>query len=379
VTEPAAGWWSRPTLPGRVLPALFVPAGLTAALLFAASRFGCVSLLPLACLTAAPIVVAMVSRPDLGSLRVLSRMPYRSTVGETVGHGLVVRNDGRGWSPPLTLTSEVAGFEPLTVAVPPLAPGGSAVLESPRPATARALSDRHLVRLRTGEPFGLIEREVASTHEQHCLVHPAPAAPVEVPAGGEADDRAPGVPDRAGSQPHGVREWRPGDSFRRVHWRGTARHGRLVVVEPERPGGRRVALLVQGSAGDDRTDYEAVLARAAATAVEALRRGDEVLLTALGPVARPTVPQDATAALDWFSGLRWPGPQDAPDLAADPALLTRRISAWAGRGGVLVLAAVRPTELPAVGAVEPADRLLVVLLGPPGAGPPGADPAEEAG
>lgn len=355
--EPAR-WWSRPPLPGRARAWIALPAGLTGLMLFAAGRFGWSGLLPLACLTAAPVLVAMVSRPDLESVKVLSRMPHRARVGETVTHGLVVRNAGRGWSPPLTVTSEVAGYAPLTVSVPPLAPGGSAVLESPRPAVARALSDRHLVRVATTEPFGLIERELGIRQEQHCIVHPAPARAVPVPALGGVDDRVAGRPDRAGTQPHGVREWRAGDSYRRVHWRSTARHGRLVVVEPELPAGRRVAVLVAPPGPEtDPAGFEPLLAVAAATAAAAVDRGDEVLLVTTGRIGEPTVPPDPTAALDWFSGLRPPEPHEALAAPPDPVLLLDRVQAWLGRTGVLVLAALPGSDPPGL-AGDPAPELL---------------------
>lgn len=366
-----AGWWSRPALPGRARQAILLPVGATFALMFGAGQLGWRSLLLPACLTAAPVAVAVLSRPDLGSLRVLSRMPPRATVGETVDHGLVVRNSGRGWSPPLTLLSEVPGFAPLQVAVPALAPGDNAVLETPRTAVARAASSRHLTRVRTTEPFGLIEREVTAAQDQQCLVHPAPAAAVPVHPGGDGDDRDPGVPDRAGTQPHGVREWRPGDSFRGVHWRSTARHGRLVVVEPERPRGRRVAVLVAGPAQDGQPGYESVLARAAATAVQALADGDEVLLAALGPVGPALVPQDPTSALDWFALLRPPHAPDVIAPATDPARLLARLRGWLGPGGALVVAAAEPVDLPEPEAASGPATAPVLILPERGPGWPG--------
>ena len=38
---------------------------------------------------------------------------------------------------------------------------------------------------------------------------------------------------RSGTEFHGIREYQPGDELRRIHWRSTARHGELRVIEFE--------------------------------------------------------------------------------------------------------------------------------------------------
>jgi uncharacterized protein (DUF58 family) len=48
----------------------------------------------------------------------------------------------------------------------------------------------------------------------------------------------------SGNELFGIREYRPGDSLRRIHWRSSARHGELVVREYEPPGMRTVTILV---------------------------------------------------------------------------------------------------------------------------------------
>ncbi len=40
----------------------------------------------------------------------------------------------------------------------------------------------------------------------------------------------------SGTEMFGVREYRPGDPLRRIHWRSSARHGELIVREFEPPG-----------------------------------------------------------------------------------------------------------------------------------------------
>jgi uncharacterized protein (DUF58 family) len=92
------------------------------------------------------------------------------------------------------------------------------------------------VLLASGDPFGLfrITRQVAG--EQPVVVYPAI---VELPAFGSLPGELPGGSVQ-GERVHfttpnvaSIRDWVPGDSFNRIHWRTTARTGRLVVKEFE--------------------------------------------------------------------------------------------------------------------------------------------------
>ena len=51
-------------------------------------------------------------------------------------------------------------------------------------------------------------------------------------------------PTRASGDFFGVREWQAGDSVRWIHWRGTARHGQLMVRQFEKHRRRDIVLLL---------------------------------------------------------------------------------------------------------------------------------------
>ncbi len=53
----------------------------------------------------------------------------------------------------------------------------------------------------------------------------------------------------AGLDVRGVREWRPGDAVRHVHWRSTARTGRLTVLEYGEPTVDMFGVLIAGTTG----------------------------------------------------------------------------------------------------------------------------------
>jgi uncharacterized protein (DUF58 family) len=86
------------------------------------------------------------------------------------------------------------------------------------------------VRLRTGDLFGLVTREEVRLQEDVLVVYPrvVPVAALGLPARrplGELRTRSWLFEDP--SRLAGVRDYRPGDSLRRIHWAATARTQRL--------------------------------------------------------------------------------------------------------------------------------------------------------
>jgi uncharacterized protein (DUF58 family) len=111
-----------------------------------------------------------------------------------------------------------------------------------------------------------------------------------------------------GSELLGVREYRPGDSLRRIHWRSSARHGELVVREYEPPGLQTLGIYLDPSPAS--TEVADQIARIAASeAWDCLREGGRVVLCA--PGLEPTQPsRDLWAALEWLA--RYPSGPSGP-------------------------------------------------------------------
>ncbi|MCA9985073.1 MAG: DUF58 domain-containing protein [Anaerolineales bacterium] len=92
------------------------------------------------------------------------------------------------------------------------------------------------VRITTSDPFGLFEMERYLEATSNVVVYPAtvPVTQFILPAGllpgGDALRRRTHYVTTNAS---GVRDYSPGDSFNRIHWRSTARRNRLVVKEFE--------------------------------------------------------------------------------------------------------------------------------------------------
>jgi uncharacterized protein (DUF58 family) len=123
------------------------------------------------------------------------------------------------------------------------------------------------VRLTTGDPFGLFRKSKAYGDRQQILVLPRPEelpyfwSPVaQLPGEGIVRRRTHYVTPNAS----GVREYYPGDSYNRIHWRSTARMGRLMVKTFEMDPTSNVWVLldlnesVQAGEGDEGTEEYAV-------------------------------------------------------------------------------------------------------------------------
>ena len=92
------------------------------------------------------------------------------------------------------------------------------------------------VTLRSSDPFGIFESTRELNVVQHLVVWPQMvdlptfSPPIGRLTGGEALQRR---THHITTNVSGVREYYPGDSFNRIHWKSTARHGRLIVKEFE--------------------------------------------------------------------------------------------------------------------------------------------------
>ena len=110
----------------------------------------------------------------------------------------------------------------------------------------------------------------------------------------------------SGTELFGVREYRSGDSLRRIHWRSSARHNELIVREFEPPGVQTLGVFVDPSPST--IEVADQIARIAASeAWDCIREGGRVVLWGAG--LEPTQPSEARslwALLDWLA--RYPAP-----------------------------------------------------------------------
>jgi uncharacterized protein (DUF58 family) len=145
-------------------------------------------------------------------------------------------------------------------------------------------------RLSTRFPFGLIRKSRDVDAPMRLLVYPAlVAVPDQLIPGQRAEEgrRQMKSPSRRGDF-YGLREFRAGDDPRDIHWRASARRGRLFLRESEDESSRTLTIVLEDADGADTTDagapaaFEAAVSLAASLAVQLLRRGYHVGLSAGG-------------------------------------------------------------------------------------------------
>ena len=136
--------------------------------------------------------------------------------------------------------SEIAASEPAGRAFAlRVAPGECETRSYPVTPARRGSLHFTGFRVATRFPFGLFSKAMLVEAPLQVWVYPAiDPAPLAAPASGRLprdEDRLGGL----GASPEcaGLREWRPGEPSRRVHWRASLRRGALLVREPEREDG----------------------------------------------------------------------------------------------------------------------------------------------
>ncbi|MGD0836976.1 MAG: DUF58 domain-containing protein [Polyangia bacterium] len=193
----------------------------------------------------------------------------------------------------------------------------------------RTLPERGIERLRglrlsTRFPFGLLRRSLDITAPADLLVYPAlvPVSDEDVPAEPSALGDGAGVTRARSGDCHGLRELRPGDDPRDIHWRTTARRGRPFVREFEEDTERSVVIVLETRTAASTKAFEAAVSRAASLAILFVRRGLRVGLCAGDTFIAPAS-GNATALLRCLALV-----QMSSGEAASPAVLMRH---WRGK------------------------------------------------
>lgn len=131
----------------------------------------------------------------------------------------------------------------------------------------------------------------------------------------------------SGTELFGVREYRPGDSLRRIHWRSSARHGELVVREYEPPGVQTLGIFCDPNPPDPAV-ADQVARVAASEAWDCIRNGGHVILW--GPGLAPSAPGQSRsmwAVLEWLG--RYPE-QAARRQDVDPPRVGEAVAVTGG-------------------------------------------------
>ncbi len=161
----------------------------------------------------------------------------RSQVGRTFGESFQVNN--RGWLPKLWLEirdhSDLPGYYASHV-VPPLNQRQKYLWNTETLCRVRGEFQLGPMTITSGDPFGLFVPRRRITATERVIVYPAivPLSDFRLPigllSGGEAQRF---LTQNITTNAAGVREYVPGDSINRIHWKSTARRNKLIVKEFE--------------------------------------------------------------------------------------------------------------------------------------------------
>ncbi|MBN2579535.1 MAG: DUF58 domain-containing protein [Pirellulales bacterium] len=207
-------------------------------------------------------------------------------------------------------------------------------------------------RLTTRFPFGFFQHAVRLEESDTLYVYPR----LGKLTSGWLTRRRPALAgsDRRQHRPgpegdfYGVRQWRSGDSLRIVHWRSSARSGKLVVRQFEQPRNRDVAVLLDlwqpaepGRSG--RENVELAVSFAATVLADLCRQGGSQVHLATCNDRPECVGGPASAAL-LQSMMKTLALAEAQAEDRLPALMEHALGKIA-RGAEVVLVSTRPVEL----------------------------------
>jgi uncharacterized protein (DUF58 family) len=136
--------------------------------------------------------------------------------------------------------------------------------------------------LSTRFPFGFFVKSRTLELNIQSLVFPA-IRKVTLPSLTDGDQEVLGTVKGRGDELYALREFRPGDPLRAVHWKSSAKTGELRIKEFSRGGGRRYTIYLntidpQTNKIIDSETLEERVIETASLAWHLIRRGDEVSL-----------------------------------------------------------------------------------------------------
>lgn len=319
------------------------------------------ALIGTALLLAVALGLAAVSRP---SRLVVQRaiVPSRVPKGEPAIAVLDFANRGRR-AVGETLAEQPFGDDTVRTVIPRLRAGEHGVRSYRLPTRQRGIFDVGPVQVVRRDPLGLFRVARRHGHGERIWVYPRVLPLRPLPAGRRQHLEGPS----SDSSPHGtitfhrLREYVVGDDLRLVHWRSSARAGRLVVrhnVDTSLPFTVVVLDLRADSYTGDAFEQAVDVAASVIAGTGAGKAPVELRLSD-GTVLGGPRPRETTALVDHLTAVT---PEPSGSLST-PLLALRRV-----RGGtslVVITGASRQEDLAHVSALRRHfDRVMVLCLDP---------------
>jgi uncharacterized protein (DUF58 family) len=257
----------------------------------------------------------MAASPDV----IISREIHPARVAEGEGaHGVVVvTNAARRRSPPIVASDAVDG-RTVNVTLPSLASGSRFEAAYQLPTDRRGVFAVGPLTIGHSDPLRLMHIARIFSARSTLRVHPRVHQIAPLPTGGSPDMDGPtsSTAPQGGVAFHSLRDYARGDDLRLIHWRSTARTGRIMVRHNVVPNESRMMIVLDTSADPyDKDFFEDGVRVAASLTVSACARGYPVeLRTTGGERVTANRHRSSQAILDILAGVQ--NRADDPGLSA---------------------------------------------------------------
>lgn len=220
----------------------------------------------------------IIRRPRVDATRVV--IPERVRVGRPARSNLTILNAGRRRTSG-GIALEQFGEVQLPVEVPSLEPGESTTIETDLPTDIRGVYRVGPLDVTRADPFGLIRSGEPDEHVTQLWVHPTTHPLEPFPSGIARDLEGPesGEALEGGITFHTLRDYVRGDDLRQVHWRSSARSGKLMVrhnVDTNQP--RSLVILDTRASSHSAESFEDAVRAAASIVTASMKSGFEFRL-----------------------------------------------------------------------------------------------------
>jgi uncharacterized protein (DUF58 family) len=152
-------------------------------------------------------------------------------------------------------------------------------------ARRRGIIDVGPMTIARGDPVGILRRELVWPGIQRIFVHPV-TVPIPSTSAGLVRDLE-GMPTKdivdSDLSFHAIREYVAGDSQKHIHWRSTAKTGKLMVRQYEESRRSRIALVLglnDEEEYDSDDEFEMAVSALASLGAQGIRDGRDVLVSA---------------------------------------------------------------------------------------------------